>query len=55
MWYNLSASKWSLSKGRDLTAKARDRVAKKMTPEQIAEAQRVAREWMAAFEKRKKK
>ncbi len=55
MWYNLAASKWSLSKGRDLTAKARDRVAKKMTPEQIAEAQRVAREWMAAFEKRKKK
>ena len=29
-------------------------IASKMTPAQIAEAQRLAREWMAAFEKRKK-
>ena len=39
----------------DTTVKMRDHVASKMTPEQIAEAQRLAREWMAAFEKRKKK
>ena len=40
---------------RDTAVKSRDAVAAKMSPEQIAEAQRVAREWMAAFEKRKKK
>ena len=30
----------------------RDALAKRMTPAQIAEAQRLAREWQAAFEKR---
>lgn len=32
----------------------RDEVARKMTPAQVAEAQRRATEWMATFEKRKK-
>ncbi len=32
----------------------RNLFAKGMTPAQIAEAQRLAREWMAALEKRKK-
>ncbi len=51
MWYNLAAS--SFPPGvRNKSVKNRDIVAKKMTPEQIAEAQRLAREWMAAFEKR---
>ena len=41
--------------GKLVTAvKVRDIVASEMTPAQIAEAQRLAREWMAALEKRKK-
>ncbi len=52
-WFNFAAS--SFPPGvRNKSVKNRDIVAKKMTPEQIAEAQRLAREWMAAFEKRKK-
>ncbi len=52
MWYNLAAS--GLPPGED-RAKNQDIVAKLMTPAQISEAQRLASEWMAAFEKRKKK
>jgi TPR repeat protein len=40
MWYNLAAAQ-----GADVAAKDRDRVAAKMTSDQIAEAQRLAREW----------
>jgi TPR repeat protein len=40
MWLNLSAAK-----GDEYAAKARDMVAAKMTPQQIAEAQKMAREW----------
>jgi hypothetical protein len=40
MWYNLAAAK-----GNQTARKNRDIVAKKMTPAQIAEAQRLAREW----------
>jgi TPR repeat protein len=40
MWCNLAASN-----GFDEAAKNRDLIAKEMTPEQIAEAQRLAREW----------
>ena len=36
------------------SAGTRDTVAKLMTPEQIAEAQKRATEWLDAFEKRKK-
>lgn len=40
MYYNLSAAH-----GEQRAAEARDALAKKMTPAQIAEAQRLAREW----------
>ena len=40
MWYNLAAAQ-----GADVAAKDRDRVAAKMTSDQIAEAQRVVRGW----------
>ena len=47
MWSNLAASRFSASRadGRDFSVKLRDIAASKMTPEQIAEAQRLAREW----------
>ncbi len=40
MWLNLAAAQ-----GDDDAKKARDLLASKMTPEQIAEAQQLAREW----------
>ncbi len=40
MWANLAAAQ-----GNELARKARDIVAKKMTPAQLAEAQRLARKW----------
>jgi TPR repeat protein len=40
MWYNLAAAK-----GEKRARKLRDSLAERMTPEQIAEAQRLAREW----------
>ncbi len=40
MWYNLAATR-----GLKLGRKSRDSLAKQMTPAQIAEAQRLAREW----------
>ncbi len=40
-WLNLAAAQ-----GEDLARKNREFVAEKMTPAQIAEAQRLAREWM---------
>ncbi len=43
-WLNLAASK-SSGKARDDTVKLRDRLAEEMTREQIAEAQKLAREW----------
>jgi hypothetical protein len=43
MWFNLAASQFSVV--RDMAARNRDEVAAKMTPDQIAEAQRSAREW----------
>ena len=47
-WYNLAASR-----GDKPAANNRDITAKRMTPTQIAEAQRLAREWMAKFGKKK--
>jgi len=46
-WYYLAASRFSPSeaKDRETAIMNRDRVAAKMTPAQIAEAQRLAREW----------
>jgi len=40
MWYNLAAAQ-----GLEPANKLRDSLAKKMTPAQIAEAQKMAREW----------
>ena len=39
-WYNIVAAT-----GMDIFGEDRDRLAKLMTPEQIAEAQKLAREW----------
>ncbi|MDA2934832.1 sel1 repeat family protein [Acidobacteria bacterium AH-259-D05] len=44
MWYNLAASNLTGDDAK-IAAKGRDDLAKGMTPEQIAEAQRLAREW----------
>jgi len=45
MWFNLAASRHPPGEGRDIAVKNRDDVAKKMTPAQISEAQKLAREW----------
>jgi uncharacterized protein len=47
LWCNLSAAQ-----GMETAAKNRDLAAKRMTPEQIAEALKMAREWMAKLETR---
>ena len=46
-WFNLSAARASADEKdvRDLAVKERDRVARMMTPEQIAEAQKRASAW----------
>ena len=44
MWANLAASQLS-GEDRDLAVRHRDDLAAQMTPDQIAEAQRRAREW----------
>ena len=45
MWFNLAASKYPPGEDRDKAVKGRDIVAAKMTPAQISEAQKLAREW----------
>ncbi len=45
MWYKLAASRHPPGEDRDTAVKNRDNVAKKMTPAQISEAQKLAREW----------
>ncbi len=46
MWYNVAVASLPASGGgREMAAKNRDIVAKRMTPAQIAEAQRLARGW----------
>ena len=49
MWYNLSAAH-----GEGRSAEARDALGRQMTPAQIAEAQRLAREWTPREEKSRK-
>ena len=44
MWFNLAASRLEAEK-RNEAVKNRDIIASRMTPAQIAEAQRLAREW----------
>ena len=51
MWFNLSAARGT-GATQTRAAEARDVTAKTMTPTQLAEAQKLAREWFAAFEKR---
>ena len=46
MWFNLAAAQ-----GDEDAAKHRDKLAEKMTPGQVAEAQRLAREWMKKHSK----
>ena len=45
MWYNLAASRFPPGENLDRAVKIRDLLAKMMTPAQIAEAQKLAREW----------
>ena len=58
MWYNLAASQYASSphyelyvRDRESAEKLRDLFARKMTPAQIAEAQKLAREWKPKKEK----
>ena len=50
-WRNLAASR-AVATNREQYAEARDALAKKMTPAQIAEAQKRATAWQAAFDAR---
>ncbi len=45
LWYNLAASRLPPGKDHDKAVKNRDIVAEKMTPAQISEAKKLAREW----------
>ena len=45
MWYNLAASRLPPGEDRDNAVKNRDIVTKRMTPAQISEAEKLAREW----------
>ena len=45
MWFNLAAANFPTKESRASAIKNRDTVAAKMTPAQIAEAQKLAREW----------
>jgi hypothetical protein len=45
MWFHLAAAHFPASDTGDRNTKERDIVAAKMTPQQIAEALRLAREW----------
>ena len=47
MWFNLTASR-STGEDRESAVSARDRARARMTAEQVAEAQRLAREWAEA-------
>jgi uncharacterized protein len=47
MWFNLAASRYSGDPFKNYYAGARDNLAADMTPEQIAEAQRLAGEWQS--------
>ena len=47
MWFDLAGSRYDASEreDREIAVKSRDLIAAKMTPAQLAEAQRLAREW----------
>ena len=44
-WYNIAASRLPPGEDRDMALSNRDLVEKQMTPDQITEAERLAREW----------
>jgi uncharacterized protein len=46
MWLNLAALRALDASIRNMAVKLRDEIAAKITPAQIAEAQRMAREWV---------
>jgi hypothetical protein len=50
-WFNLAASRASAADQKGY-AEFRDAVVKTLTPAQIADTQKVAREWLAASEQR---
>ncbi len=45
MWYNLDASRYPPGQHRDTAVRYRDAIANMMTPAQISEAEKLAREW----------
>ena len=45
MWFDLAASKFPPGAKRDRAVKNHDKIAKIMTPAQISEAHKLAREW----------
>ena len=52
LWFNLAAARATDAESRKLATKNRDEAAALMTSASIAEAQKRAREWTEAFEKR---
>lgn len=46
MWYSIAAATHPPGKSCYESARSRDRLAKRMTPDQVSEAQRMAREWL---------
>jgi TPR repeat protein len=48
MWANLAASRAEDAETRDMAAEFRNLAASMVTPDKIAEAQRMAREWIAS-------
>ncbi len=45
MWFKLASSTFPPGENRNIAVKSHDTVAKRMTPAQISEAQKLAREW----------
>ncbi len=45
MWLNLAAVRFPPGEDRKLAVRDRDRIQQRMTPAEVAEAQRFAREW----------
>ena len=50
MWFNLASAQ-----GLDTAKISKDIIAKRMTKEQVAEGQKLSREWQERFDKREKK
>ena len=50
MWFNLAASRATIQQLHALAVTARDTVVARMTPVDLSEAQRLAREWHAAHQ-----